>query len=627
MSELDRMLRFYNQELSYLRGMGRLFAERHPKIAGRLELGPTEIADPHVERLVESFAFLTGRVQRILHDDFPEIARELLAALHPHYTQPIPSMTVAAFTADPDQVTTGTRIPRDTRLFARAEVDPGLGWSSRSGGGTVCWFSTRYQTDVWPLEVTGARFDSPDRYPFLGDAQQASSLLSLTVEAPGPALPELEVAPGPSENGDGDPEPFDRLTFYLHGEPHLASALYEVLFGQTVALWVVPDGNYKAARQLPLSALRPLGFDDAEAVLPDPLDDHPGYRLLQEYFTFPQKFHFFELSGLGGLGERKLELLLFFRRLPETRLTVSPETFRLGCTPVVNLFPRTSEPIHLDQTATEYRLVPDARRDAVTEVHTVLEVAGAVGAERRRRVYAPFYSFHHGLAERGQGAFWHARRVPADRPGVWGTDVLLSFLDLDWHPTQPAEDTVYARTLCTNRDLPRHLPAGAKLDSDGAGGHLAIRALHRPTAPRSPALAGQVLWRLVSHLQVSHLSLTSDRGLEALRELLRLYADTYQPSEQYQAEGLVGLWSRKILRLLPEDPYGGFVRGTEIRLRFKESRYAGSSAFLLASVLDRFLALWASINSFTEVVVESEERLEEGDWKRWPPRAGDQPLL
>jgi type VI secretion system protein ImpG len=600
--ELDQVLRYYYEELSYLREMGQIFAARYPKVAQRLELGPTEIGDPHVERLIEAFAFLTGRIRRILHDDFPEIAGELLSVLRPHYLCPIPAMTVAVLEADPQQATSGEPIPRGTPLFATA------------AGGETCWFRTCYPVEVWPLRVTDAGFVPLSRWSFPGGAQRAAAVLSVTVEAGKAPLPELAI----------EDRPLDRLAFFLHGDPTLVYALHELLLAQTEAIWVVPDRG--TPRELPPKALRPLGFDADHAVLPDPPTDHPAFRLLQEYFVFPEKFHFVELAGLAGLGERRLELLFFLKRAPESHLAVSARTFCLGTTPVINLFPKTSEPIHLDQTRTEYRLIPDARREAATEVHSVLEVTGNDGVDRRTKVYAPFYSYSHGLAERGHRTFWHARRVLSQRAGAVGTDVLLSFLDLDWKPTLPAEDTVYARTLCTNRDLPRHLPEGARLSSDGAGSAFAISCLKRPSLPRSPALGGQVLWRLLSHLSVAHLGFAGEEtALSSLQETLRLYAEAYAPSQQQQIEGLTGLSARKVPRLLPGDPWGGFVRGTEVTLTFDERRFAGSSAFLLAAVLERFLALQASLNSFTELVVLSEQR--EGEWKRWPPALGDRPLL
>lgn len=604
--ELDRLLRFYTEELSYLRDMGQIFAERYPKIAQRLELGPTEVADPHVERLVESFAFLTGRLQKALHDDFPEIARELLDALHPHYLAPVPSIGVARFEPDLQQATSGEPIPRGTMLFARPE-DVG---SDRAGDVGPCWFRTCFPVTVWPLQVADAGFVPLENYASLGGpAQQAASVLRIVLEAGQASLSDLDM---------------DRISFYLHGTPTRVYTLYELLFAQTVAVWAVPDVGKE--RELPLSAVRPLGFDENEAILPDPPNDHPAYRLLQEYFVFPEKFHFLEVTDLEGLGDQRLELLFFFARSPETSLPVRAENFCPGATPVINLFPKTSEPIHVDQTRTEYRLIPDVRRQDYTEIHSILRVHGAAGPDRRVREYAPFYSLRHDLAQRGHGTFWHARRVLARREHVLGTDVLLSFLDLDWHPTQPADETIYAETLCTNRDVPTHIPERGQLMSDGAGSDFGIYFLKRPSPPRTPPLGGQTLWRLVSHLQVTHLSLTDDlRGTEALREMLRLYIDAYAPSEQQQVRGVVSLASRKVPRLLPDDPYGGFIRGTEVTLSLDEDRYQGSSAFLLASVLERVFGLFASLGSFTELVIRSPQR--EGEWKRWPPRAGDQPLL
>src|ERR1700755_2283534 len=101
----DELLLYYERELDYLRKSAAQFAEKHPKVASRLVLEPTKCEDPHVERLLEGFAFLAARVHLKIDDEFPEITEALLNILYPHYLRPIPSMTVAEFRIDPEQNT------------------------------------------------------------------------------------------------------------------------------------------------------------------------------------------------------------------------------------------------------------------------------------------------------------------------------------------------------------------------------------------------------------------------------------------------------------------------------------------------------------------------------------------
>jgi type VI secretion system protein ImpG len=601
----EELLRYYWRELTYLRKSGAAFAAKYPGVAAGLELGVGgQSADPHVERLIEAFAFLTGRIQHNLDADFPEVASELLNLLYPHYLNPVPSMAIAAFEVDPERgkLTTGHLLPRHTPVFAQ------------SGEGKVARFRTCYPVTLWPLAVPYAGFESTAQFDFLDRDSQVATVLRLRIAGRSGALSELALS---------------ELRFHLCGDRMLVDALYELLFAHVVRIALLPEGATGNARPvfLPPDALRPVGFGRDEEVLPYAPPAHPGYRLLQEYFTFPEKFLFFDLAHLDRHGsEGSFDVLFLLDQSPRDRLYVDGHTFRLGCTPIVNLFPRVTEPIRLDQRRTEYPLVADARRERETEIHSILSVSASADPRDRSRTFAPFYSYSHGMAQERQRSFWHARRMPTGRADLPGTQVVLSFLDLDWHPRLPAEETLYAHTLCTNRDFAEQLPAGALLQTDVAAPLARISCLDRPTQEIVPPSGGANLWRLVSHLSLNHLSLGEGKeSLEALREILRLYAETGDAVAERQVTGLAGMSCRKVVRRVGEEAWRGFCRGNEVTLTFDEDAYVGSSAFLLASVLDRFLGLYTAMNSFTQLVIDSRQR--QGVWKRWPPRVGDQVLL
>lgn len=595
----DGLLRYYLDELAYLRHAGQDFAATYPKVAARLELQPGECPDPHVERLIESFAFLTARIQSDLDADFPEVAKELLDVLYPHYLRPIPSLAVARFDVDPERgkLTSGYEIPRDTPLFVHAER------------GAVCRLRTCYPVTLWPVEILETELETPDRYDFTSGLPDVAALLRLRLRSQTDPFEILGL---------------DRLRFHLTGDPVLVGRIYELLLVDLKGVVIVPDvasGRGAAPFHLPPAAVQPVGFAEDEALLPYPRTSHPGYRLLQEYFAFPEKFHFVDLEGLAGRARGAVTDVIFLLRRQPGRLPVRPDTFALGCTPVVNLFPKTSEPVRVDHRQIEYRLVADMRREATTEVHSVISVSGSSDAMDQTREYAPFYSYTHAMARRGQKAFWHARRVPA-QGGRSGTEVLLSFRDLDFRPALPPDETVFAHVLCTNRDLASELPAEEPLlQTDEALPVRRIVCVRKPTRPLLPPLAGQALWRLVSHLSLNYLSLEGgEAGLGALHEILGLYCFSDAPSLQRQIHGIRGIAPRKVVRRMGDAAWKGFCRGTEITLTFDEAQYVGSSAFMLASVLNRFFALYASTNSFTQLVIRRAGR--EGEWKRWLPMAG-----
>ncbi|HRC85743.1 MAG TPA: type VI secretion system baseplate subunit TssF [Thermoanaerobaculia bacterium] len=597
----EELLHYYWQELLYLRREGEQFARAYPKVAARLELSADGSPDPHVERLIESFAFLTARIQRNLDNDFPEIAAELVQLLYPHLVQPVPSMSVARLRVDPKRgkPTFGHQVPRETGLFVHSE------------DGTLCRFRTCYPVTLWPLEISEAALEPAERYPALDWLSGVSTVLRLRLATLADPLDTLEL---------------DRLRLYLHGDAHLVGRLYELICQRALGVAVLAPGA-RRADLLAQGSIEPVGFALDEEVLPHPRQAQPAYRLLQEYFTLPEKFHFFDLTGLAQhLTGEAVDLLFLLERSPEPRLHVEANNFLLGCTPIINLFSHTSEPIRIDHRSFEYRLVGDQRRERTTEVHSILKVTGTADSAAGSREIEPFYSFNHGLGAAGQRVFWHGRRVPCQVPGLTGSDLLLSFLDLDFKPSLPPMEVVFAHVLCTNRALAEQVPAGCLLETDVPMPVGQVVCLKKPTQQHSPPLGGQTLWRLVSHLSLNYLSFTSEaESLKALRELLRLYCPAEAAAAHRQIDGLMGLSVEPVVRRVGNQAWKGFCRGHEVTLTLDEGQFVGGSAFLFAGVLSRFFALYCSTNSFTQLVAKSRER--EGEWYRWPPMAGEKRLL
>jgi type VI secretion system protein ImpG len=572
MDDRSAALAVFREELDYLRIAGESFARQHPKIAERLELSRDGSSDPHVERLIESFAFLASRIQRRLNSEFPEFTTALLGLLYPNLVDPIPPMTIARIVADParGKLTTGYTVPRHTELFAQTT------------NGLACRFRTAYPTTLWPLQIVEAAFVPKARFDFLDANTQTSSVLRLRLESRGTTFSDLELT---------------RLRFHLNGVSHITGVLYELLFGHCTGV-VIHDRATNRFVSLPLSSLRPVGFGPDDDVIPYPRQSHPAYRILQEYFWLPEKFLFFDLSGLDrNPSIVDLDILFLFDTTPRQHVPLTIDTFALGCTPVVNLFARTSEPIRLDHTRTEYRIVPDARREPTTEVHSIIAVSSTSNRADESRHLRPFYSTA-GSTSPGD-AFWYARRILTERVGLSGTDVLLSFVDLGFNPNLPPAETVFAHLLCTNRDLAQQLPENARLQTEEPGPISHIHCLLKPTPSGYPPLGGASRWALISNLSLNSLSLSNDpASLEAFKKILSLYSLSNSTATQRQIDSIEKMTVRKVTRRRGAHPWKSFQQGYEVNLHLSSESPTASVSLLFGKILQEVLSIHAGINSF-----------------------------
>jgi type VI secretion system protein ImpG len=612
---VDEFLGYYMGELAFLREMGAEFAARYPKVAGRLLLGPDECEDPHVERLLEGFAFLTARIRRKIDDEFPEITDALLQVLYPHYQRPLPSMSVVQVQPGPDR----------SSLLRGYTIDRGARLLSSPVGGVRCTYRTTYPVALWPVRVESA-WVQPDLVDIPGAPQGAVALIGLR----------LRCDEGTSFGQFPLSDPAFHLRFYLDGAAAVVNPLYELLLNRTCGVMIRDAGEGGASPGSVASdglALRAVGFEADEGMFPYPDRCFPGYRLIQEYFAFPEKFLFVDVVGWHALAGKDpgpmIDILCFLDREPPSSVKVQAQTFRLGCTPIVNLFPASCEPIRLDQTRSEYRVIPDVDRQWAHEIYSIDEVTSTGPFLGDPVEYEPFYSLRHATGQPDPSAYWFASRRPPEGGQDAGTEVYLSFVNAAFRPAVPPVEAVSVRATCTNRDLPERLAFGGnqgdfELHGHGMVGRVA-RCLRKPTPTRRPWTGHGAQWRLISHLALNHLSLAdSGQGVESLREILRLYDFADDAVSRQQIHGIRRVSSR---------PVAGRVRGRvdpvaclgiEVTVEFDDEQYVGSGVFLLASVLERFFGMYAAINSFSQLVATTRR---EGLLKRWPPRAGNRTLL
>jgi type VI secretion system protein ImpG len=505
---MDQLLPYYESELAYLRHNLREFAERYPRVAGRLLISGEVCEDPHTERMIQSFAFLNARIARRLDDDYPEFTEALFGVLYPHYLRPFPSCSIAqlgpaitASTTNTDAAT-GAAAAQQTSVTT---IGRGAAFNTRPVRSVECTFRTVYPVTVAPLAITRAAFS-----PIIGAPD--------TVRLPAGATASISLRVAITCDGRGlDALALPALRLFLDGEPSLCAALRDALLVRTVAAYVQADGGHWIA--LPALPVRSAGFGDDEALIDFPARSHAAYRLLTEYFCFPEKFNFVDLdlamlTAALPRGTRALTVHLALAgirsdsNLARMLGTLSTNNLLTGCTPVINLFPQRGEPIQLTHAKANYPVLADGRRAYGYEVNAINDVNMVRQTAQGETIikFQPFYSLKHAQTPQHNGHYWAMARDEALAERSPGFETQITIVDIDFDPAKVEKTTLNLELTCTNRDLPSRAAAvrpargrpvhGRRLGHARhhvpaqANAHLALRARpQRAVAPDFAAVA------------------------------------------------------------------------------------------------------------------------------------------
>ncbi|NBZ88822.1 type VI secretion system baseplate subunit TssF [Stagnihabitans tardus] len=617
-----RLLAHYESELAFLRDMGAEFAAAYPKVAARLGMEGMEVLDPYVERLLEGVAFLSARVQLSLEMQFPAFTSNLLEIVYPHFLAPTPSMMIVQMAPDMGNaaVKDGFVMPRGTKLRSR-QID---------GEQTACIFRTSADLTLWPIEIAEVEY-----------IDSRGGLVAAGVSRDTPARAGIRLR---LKRSDGLPMkdlPLDALTLHLTGPAGEPWVLHEALCTRVTGM-TGRSTDRRADWTLPLRAkASPRGFERNEALLPIPRRSFDGYRLLQEYFAMPERFHFVELSGLRpalakSTGEDVDLYILLGEPLPDKGASVRQESFVLNAVPAVNLFERPFDRVHITHSDVEQYITPIRTAPLDYEIYAITKVTGISTKTNEETEFRPFYSATDitSAGESHQTYYTINRRMRQRtekerlrgvRTSYLGSEVYVSLVDARQAPWSAELTQLAVAGLCTNRDLPLLLSTAGKdaFHLPDGGPVVSITPIVAPTRPRPTIAQGETAWRLISHLSLNYLSITDREGgqggAEALRELLGLYAPTGDRVIAKQMEALRGVATRPIVRRMTDEVLSTAVRGLEIKLDFDESFFDGSGVYVLASVLERFFRKYVTINSFTETVLTTQQR---GEITRWRPESG-----
>jgi type VI secretion system protein ImpG len=621
-----RLLRYYNEELRHLREMGGEFAKSFPKIAARLGMEGLEVADPYVERLLEGFAFLAARVQLKIDAEFPRFTQRLLEIVAPQFLAPTPSMLIAQVHPEPGEaaLAAGLTVARGSPLTGAAG----------KASSTACEFRTAHALTLWPIEIVQAEYFS-----------HASDLPIAT-------LPEwrryrggLRIRLRCTGGFDFSQIALQDLRLHFTGADEVAYRLHEQAVGHTLGVLVLPARRPAAWHEaLDGEAVEAVGFEDNEALLPQTLPGLSGYRLLQEYFAFPQRFLFCDVRGVGPALARHAEteaelVLLFSRHDPALLQAVDAASLALHCVPAINLLERRCDRIHVGTDSSDFHVVPDRTRPMDFEVHSIVEVQGFGTGVAAQWDFRPLYAAFH-TEPHGHSAYYAMQREPrllstlqqreGPRTAYVGSEVFLSIVDPKEAPFSGELRQLGVRALCTNRDLPVLMPTGQAKGDLVFGQTLPVRSvavIKGPSRPQSALREANLAWKLIHQLSLNHLSLTdtdAEQGAAALREILRLHAHGADAAAQRQVDAVRSVALTRVVRRLPMPGPIAFGRGVELRVEVDELGFEGGSAFLLGCVLERFASRHVSINGFTQLRLVGAQR---GEILNGRPRCGARPIF
>ncbi|CAM4197672.1 type VI secretion system baseplate subunit TssF [Serratia silvae] len=625
-----KLLEYYNRELTYLREIGVEFAESYPKVAGRLGMQGIDIADPYIERLIEAVAFLTARIQLKMDAEFPRFSQRLLEIIYPNYLAPTPSMAIAEIQPDSNKgdISAGFLVPRGTVMDSQI----------LKKNGVTCSYTTAHDVTLQPVRLKSVE---------LGGIPADIPLASLKLQHNG-AVSALRIKLECFDTVALNNLKLDQLMFYLSGSDIHAQQLQELIMQHTVGLLCQTVAPQPIRNVLPLQRLRQEGFEPEQALLPNDMRNFDGYRLLQEYFAFPARFQFFSVGGLqpllqnvpeGKKAPRQFEIILLLDKQDAAlEQVVDINHLALHCTPVINLFPKITERISVNEKDHEYHLVVDNIRPLDYEIFSVQRLIGSSREKQHEQEFRHFYATQ-SADDNNHGAYFSLRREQrplserarryGTRTGYIGSEVFISLVDERQSPWQSDLKYLTADVLCTSRDLPLAL-----LQQDQ--GHFVmpdslpvkqVSLKKGPTSPRAALSEGIITWQLISHLQLNYLSLMDtdpEQGAASLRQLLSLYGDLSEPAIAKQITGIRHCHLRPIYRRAPEPGPVVFARGIAIDLTVDEQAFSGGSAYLLGGVLERLFSRMVSINSFTEMTLISQQR---GEIAWWQARIGKRALI
>lgn len=652
----SRHLKLYNEELYFIREMGKIFAKNNPKVAGSLGLGGNECSDPYVERLLEGFAFLTSRIQLQYEEEFPKFTQHLLDVIYPDFISPLPSSSIVQFNPDITGKMTeeGYLVKRNTKLLSPRIPNKKM----------QCEFRTTQDAMLWPIKINSVEYLLPEDLP-----NTISNTVPPDIFKNTHGTIKLSIKTTGDDINFSELKDLEELVFYLAGDGSQSGKIYESLLAHTQQI-VFTDGKGEI-KLLDKSHITPLGFKKKTSILPTTKRGFQGYRYLQEYFLNPKRFMFVSLydckNEFLSIHSHSLDIyFLLNSRDDDLRRTLGVDNFKLNCTPIINLFEKTASHVHLNKRPTNvkhrknkkdvshylpgYPIIVDKSQPRNFEIYRVLDVKGLGNYKQEDTNFYPFYSLNHGTLNSAEQSFYTLQRHEEIRAirdsddSYHGNEIYISLAENTSNlPYSKDIKELRIKTLSTNRGLPlyfrtKNITFTTPDESLPVEIKNGICNIEDFTPPRPAHKASEHTWKLINLLSLNHLSIAdesnSEESILALRELLELQIHTQRVGginqqfiQVYKTQinrGLREVSTKKIVHPIYIQGKITYARGLQITITLDEEAFDGGSAFLFGSVLEQFFSQYTSINSFTQTIVKT---LDRGEIMKWPIKKGTQQSL
>lgn len=566
------------------------FAAAYPKVANRLMITGESVEDPHVERLIQAFSLISARIHKKLDDGYEHFTSALFEVLYPAYLKPFPSCSIVALEQ-------GIKLSQMTQPILAKK---GMELVTKPYQGVSCRFSTTYPVTLLPLELHQLEFKLN---PVEESYQYSNAVLKLQFNILSAGFDVTTLAS-------------QKLRVYLDTTPFGVAQLRDLMLDQTTKVFAGSQVHASRAIKNPFAL---AGFSPDDALLPADQHAHHAYRLIAEYFAFPEKFNFIDidLQQLKSIFvndtksffiELKFKLDTHNNQFIQLFSQLSAKNIRLFCTPVINLFKKPAEPIKINHKQVKYHVVGDAHHSQFYEIYAINRLSlirEAANRQQSLHEVLPFYSLNH-AREQSQALYYHIEREHTLHANQSGYDYQITLVDHQFDPATVQADYLSLDLYCTNRHLPQHIPFGlaqGDLHQDETGPFRQVRFLKKPTPTYRFNHAKEGNWRIISHLSLNTQALNQQQDIRALKEAFTLYELTHSAYNLKQIEGFKDIAFTSATSMVPAIPYPMFIRGLEVRVTIDDSSFVGTGRQLIGQLLSHFFGLKVNLNSFIQIIL------------------------